>query len=145
VLGGIFAFVTTLLGLAASSDNSMIPAFAGCEAAWILCYAWLSRFRIVIDAECLSYRSLFAGTVSYQFTEIRHIAMESGIRDYCDRFKPLVRLVIKPRKDLDAKPVYINLKVFSRSGVSQPFSLGVLLANDLAGPAHRCSSARAQG
>jgi hypothetical protein len=102
IFGLIFGFVTLMTGLAASSERSMTPAFAASAAAWILSYVWLSRFRIAVDSESLTYTTLFAGTRTYCFTEIRKMSVESGVRDYSDRFKPFVRLVIKPN---DAKPL----------------------------------------
>lgn len=119
VLGTIFGFMSLMAGLAASSDRSMRPAFAACAVAWIISYIWLSRFQIVVGADSLIYRSLFGGTTEFRFTEIRNLVVESGIRDYSDRFKPFVRLVITPSRELHAKPLYINLKVLGASGVRQ--------------------------
>jgi hypothetical protein len=119
VLGFIFGFVTLMTGLATRSDRSMGPAFGASAAAWILSYVWLARFRIVADSDCLTYTTLFAGARTCCFTEIRKMSVESRVRDYSDRFKPFVRLVIKPNKEANAKPLYLNLKVFSRCGVRQ--------------------------
>jgi hypothetical protein len=120
VLGVMFGFLSFMAGLMAVSDKSMIPAFAACMIAWVLVYVWLFCLRLVVSAESLSYTTLFRGRRSYDFSEIRRISVESGIKEYSDRFKPLVRLAVTPIDGLGSV-VYVNLKVFSRKDVKHLF------------------------
>lgn len=115
VLGAIFGFLTLLAGLAASSDRGMMPALLVCALVWILVYAWLSRLRIIVSTESFSYRTLFGGAYEYRFSEIQKISVESGVREYSDRFKPFVRLVVTPTEEFRSRPLYVNLKVFSHN------------------------------
>jgi hypothetical protein len=117
VFGIIFGFLTFMTGLAASTDKSMRLPFFICLSCWILSYAWLCRLRFVMSTDSISYRTLFRGTSTYGLTEIRRITKESGIREYSDRFKPFVRLVIRPSAEVSRSPLYVNLKVFRTSGV----------------------------
>ena len=113
VLGGIFGFMTLLSAILVSADRSMIPALVACVVAWLFVYLWLSLFRIVVAHDFLSYRGLFRGTCEFRFADIRRIAVESGVKNYSDRFKPFVRLAIEPQQELNSRPVYVNLKVLS--------------------------------
>ena len=121
VFGVIFGFLTLMSARAAISDKSVAPAFVAPAVAWILSYLWLYRFRIVLATDSLSYTTLFAGTRTYLLANIHQISFESGIHHYSDRFKPFIRLVIKLNNEVGSKPLYINLKVFSRQGVRQLF------------------------
>jgi hypothetical protein len=51
---------------------------------------------------------------SFLWAEVSSIKTESGIHNYSDRFRPFVRLVIKPL-DGTRRPIYVNLKVMKRS------------------------------
>jgi hypothetical protein len=114
----IFGFLTFMTALAAYSDLSMRPALAVCAAAWLFSYLWLFRFQFVINNDSVSYRSLFWGTCTYQLKEIKSIYLESGAREYSDRFKPFVRLAIVPLKQAD-RALYVNVKVLSPTGMSR--------------------------
>jgi len=119
VAGIVFGSLTLLTGLADISDKSIRTFFFLCLGCWIFSYVWLARFRLVSATESLSYRSLFGGTRTYRMLDIRRITKEVGFREYSDRFKPHVRLVIRPHTEISRFSVYVNLRVFGKPGARQ--------------------------
>src|ERR1700757_4997836 len=109
VLGIIFGFLTGLTALAAAAQRDMRWALLACIAAWAVSYVWLFRFRLVVSSDFLSYTSLFFGTRARRLSEIRNIKLESGIREYSDRFKPLFRLVVVSVRP-EETTINVNLK-----------------------------------
>jgi hypothetical protein len=118
VLGIIFGFLTGLTALAAAAQRNMRWALLACIAAWAVSYVWLFRFRLVVSSDSLSYTSLFCGTRVRRLTDIKNIKLESGIREYSDRFKPLFRLVVVSVRPEETR-ININLKVLAASSVRE--------------------------
>ncbi len=123
-----------MTALAASADRTMRLPLLFCVLAWILAYLWLARFRLVVTEESLTYRTLLRGTVSYPMRGIRRIRRESGVREYTDRFKPFVRLVVEPTAELGAATDYVNLKVFNVPAVRGVIGFLKLKYKDLGMP-----------
>jgi len=82
-------------------------------------WAWLIRFRATMSSQSLTYTTLFGGTVTFDFEEIRSIRLESGIRGVEDRFKPFVRIVIEPLKESRQKPTYVNAKLLTKVDLAE--------------------------
>ena len=89
-----------------------------CIAAWAVSYVWLFRFWLAVSSDSLSYTSLFCGTRVRRLTEIKHIKFESGIREYSDRFKPFIRLVVVSARP-EETTINVNLKVLAASSVRE--------------------------
>lgn len=111
VLGLIFGFLTLMTGIAAHAQNNMLLPFLVCAVAWFFSIVWLVSFRVGVSTNSLSYRSLFGGNRVLRLADIRSIIRESGVRQYGDRFRPFVRLVVTTVSD--GQRIDINLKVFS--------------------------------
>jgi hypothetical protein len=56
------------------------------------------------------------------------------VREYTDRFKPFVRLVVEPTAELGAATVYVNLKVFNVPAVRGVIGFLKLKYKDLGMP-----------
>lgn len=120
VVGIIFGFLTGLTALAAAAQRDMRWALLACIAAWAVSYVWLFRFRLVVSSDSLSYTSLLGGTRIRRLTEIKNIKFESGIREYSDRFKPFIRLVVVSARP-EETTINVNLKVLAASSVRELF------------------------
>jgi hypothetical protein len=119
VFGIIFGFITLMTGLPASSEPSMRLPFLIFAAVWVFCYAWLFTFRLVVSSESIAYRTLLRGTRTLRLQDIKSMKVESGIREYSDRFKPFIRLVIVSSGTPCPCTINVNLKVFSSSDIRQ--------------------------
>jgi hypothetical protein len=106
-----------------------IPIFGGLAAAvmrprgwevllvsvipWAFFCVWLAAMKLQISDSEVTYRSLFKGSQSLRWADVKAVSFEVGHQKYSDRFHlPLVRLVITPKS-----PIYpvlvINAKPFS--------------------------------
>lgn len=80
---------------------------------WALFCTWLAAMKVQISDREVTYRSLFKGTQSLQWADVKSVSYMVGHQKYSDRFHlPLFRLVIAPKS-----PIYpvlvINVKPFS--------------------------------
>jgi len=50
--------------------SSLFWPFGICTASWVFVFYWLSRFRLVITSESVSYSSLFSRKKEFQRCEI---------------------------------------------------------------------------
>jgi hypothetical protein len=95
------------------SEGAKIMGIFLCYFA--LVYTWLSRFRVQITHDALSYRSLFSGTRVLRMEEIEVANVVVGKYGPGEAFKPYFRLELMPRQGVSRPPITINLKVFSRN------------------------------
>jgi hypothetical protein len=115
----IFGYIAVLSVIAAVSNRSMLVAAVLAVGVLVLSWMWLITFRVTVSSESVSYTTLFRGTVTFDFTEIDSIRLESGIRGFADRFKPFVRIVIEPSKESHRQPAYVNIKILGSSAVAE--------------------------
>ena len=115
----IFGFIVALSALATASNHKMLMATVIAVGVLLLSWAWLIRFRVTMSSQSLTYTTLFGGTVTFDFEEIRSIRLESGIRGVEDRFKPFVRIVIEPLKESRQKPTYVNAKLLTKVDLAE--------------------------
>ncbi len=66
------------------------------------------RYRIDLHDDKLIYTTLFSGSITIPFSMIESVT--HGTTD--DRYKPPIRLEIKPVTGTPHRPFYINLKIF---------------------------------
>lgn len=100
----------------------LIPAFF-CLGIGAFFFLWWKSFKIEIVGDTLLYSSFFGGTKTLPLEEVEKATIEIGSVKYMDRFKPPIRLVIKPMKDSSYKTININLKVFRESDISELIKL----------------------
>ena len=78
----------------------------------------------------MQYFSLATGQRSLPLKDIERAKIEVGTRTYSDRFRPPLRLDIRPFKSRSLDPIVVNLKVFKDSDLRVLFEwLGDKLEN----------------
>jgi hypothetical protein len=93
----------------------------GSSVLGLLC-SWLGSFQVRLCGSTLEYWSLFGGYRALKQDDIAKARIEIGSSSYGDRFRPPIRLEILPGALGQSKqPVFINLKVFSRSDLKRIF------------------------
>jgi hypothetical protein len=97
--------------------------------AWIfasaIIFLWLMFFRIEMSDEGISYRTIWklGRAASLTFSEIDKAEIKIGVFKYTDRFKPTVRLELKPKPGVKKLPLIINLKVFPANDLKKVFTI----------------------
>ena len=71
----------------------------------------------------LEYRSLFGGVRKIRLAEIESSAIQIGEYAYRDKFRPPIRLHIKPKRGVAQGPFDINLKVFEAGRLGELLEL----------------------
>lgn len=117
VFAGIAGIPLVLSGIAALREPSFFKAVVICFTALAFAFIWLSRFRLVITPEFVSYSSLFGSEQTVQRSEIS----EARFAERTGSCESPYTFVI--RSD-SGREVRINAKVFSRRAVSELCSLG---------------------
>jgi hypothetical protein len=100
--------------------TQVIGKVLGC-AVLALGFAWIGRFRIVIDEPTLFYTSLFGGTRAVELSHIASTRTEFGSKGY--PFGPVMRLVVTIAPPSEEPQIAINTKVFSRRDLRKLFDI----------------------
>ena len=90
------------------------------SAILILIFAWVRRFRIVVDETSLSYTSLFGGKKIVKLDDITTAHTEIGSKD---RFGPVMRFELECKPPSREHQIVINMKVFSRKDLHSLFEI----------------------
>src|SRR5664279_5720397 len=109
------AIVGTPLGVsafAASRQPSFLKAVLICLVALGLAFLWLSRFRLIITPDAVSYSSLFARERTVQRADIA----AAGFAARTGGFESPHTFVIRSGSGSEIR---INAKVFSRTAVRE--------------------------
>ena len=77
---------------------------------------WVYAFRIDVSNDILQYRTLFRGTRSIDLSSIARARTAITPRA---PLGPFYRLTIYPSSDAGAKPIVINMKVFSTKDIDR--------------------------
>jgi hypothetical protein len=89
--------------------------------AMVFVAVWLSRFAIELTDDSITYRTLWRGTRSRRFKDIRRAAVEIGgvaSETRSIRSRPMIRLALYPY-EANQEVIDINMKVFERHGVQR--------------------------
>jgi len=86
----------------------------------ILAVTWLHYFTVVLSKTGILYRTLFAGTVMFEWNDIHDAEMKIGYlrNEPGGMFRPPFRLVLTP-KDPSRRSMVINVKLLSRTDCSE--------------------------
>ena len=115
---GVMFGAPLLLGLAVSVKHpSSLGPVGLLLSVLALSWVWIACFKLVVSNKFISYRTLFTGTRSFALSEIESCDVAIGDESCSDRFKPPIRLVIRPRPATGKRPISVNLKIFSKSDV----------------------------
>jgi hypothetical protein len=87
--------------------------------AWIsgfigMLFAWVGAYELRITDRRIDYFSLFTGERSLERQEIDHARVRVGWFTYSDRFRPMNRLELLPKRSADLHPIIINLRAFKK-------------------------------
>ncbi len=93
-------------------SSSLVRVVLGCIAALAFAFVWLSRFRLIISPEEISYSSLFRS----ERTVRREDIAAAGFARRTGPFESPYTFVIQSRS---GTAVRINAKVFSRAALVQ--------------------------
>jgi hypothetical protein len=90
-----------------------------CLLALAFFLLWLRSYKLVLSDHGISYRSLFRGTISLVLSEIEkvHVQVECSIS--ADRYRPTIRMIFEPKAFVRKPPIVVNLKLFSKTDLSQ--------------------------
>jgi hypothetical protein len=113
------------------SDRGSAGFFMLGLGAMALAFLWLWRFAIEVTQDAISYRTLWSGTRTLGFSDIRKAAVEMGAKEYEDRSRPTIRLALYTLKESGQEPIDINMKVFEREDVQLLLEHFGLDRNDL--------------
>jgi hypothetical protein len=117
-IGGYVIFGAIWGGCLAIAIYDGIPANVVVALAMLLFFAvWLSRYRIILSAEKISYRSLFGGTRTIRIVDIGHAFVRNGISAKRQSKLSLGTIVIEPVEGANCPQMLINPKPFSRGGL----------------------------
>lgn len=77
--------------------------------------AGIARFKIVIEGESLTYRSLLAGPHSLNLSEIFQAVVDVRFfkKNQFSKHPPFA-LIVEPKSGIYKKPILINMKMFGR-------------------------------
>ena len=82
-------------------------------------FIWLSSFKVTLDDDKLTYKTLFSKTSSLLYSEVAEAKLESGIGNAPNRYGPTVRIIVKPLASSERQPIVINAKLLSRKNTKQ--------------------------
>jgi hypothetical protein len=88
-------------------------------------FAWLACFCITITPTELIFRSLFRGSCSLKYNDIKKVRLAWKL--WRSRKGPL-SLIVEPHEDSQKKVLDINAKVFSREAIDAVLDLGARVA-----------------
>jgi len=79
----------------------------------------ISRFRIILSSDSISYRSCFGGTKSITLSEIKKAKIQIG--GISDNLEGFYRLVIIPHPNSEKKSIVINMGIFGVRDMAKVF------------------------
>lgn len=112
VFGLIAGVPLSISSVAAVRQPSFLKAFLICIAALAFAFVWLSRFRLVITPEAVTYSSLFVNEQTLQRSKIS----EAGFAERTKAFESPYTFVIRSSSGCELR---INAKVFSPSAARE--------------------------
>ena len=89
----------------------------------IATFLWLFSFKIELSDEDITYRTMwnYFRPYSLSFADIGKAVMKVGTIKYSDRFKPTVRMELKPKRGIQKRTMIINLKIFDKKEMKYVF------------------------
>ena len=112
-LAGIPTWVA-LVSLSTPGATSFLLLGLGAMAVVFL---WLRRFTIEVTRDAITYRTLWSGTRTLRFTDIRKAAVEMGDVHEGFHTRPMIRLALYPYEGSGEERLDINMKVFEREDI----------------------------
>jgi len=110
---GIVAIPMSIIAFKEREINSIVNALL-----WIiLCviiYFIFKSYWVKVEEGLLTYNSFFGRKKIIKLEDIEKAWIEVGISDVSDLFRPMIRLVIKPKIHTEMKPFYIHMKVLEK-------------------------------
>lgn len=100
------------LFIALYRDRSFILPATICFIVTLCVLLWLQFFTLALSSDQISYRSFFSGAQQLDLRSIDKIEIQAGSFTYLDRFRPTIRLIIKPYASIGKSSIIVNMKVF---------------------------------
>lgn len=116
VFGTITGIPLLISLLATLKSPAAWPGVVACLFIMAAIFWWLNSFKILLSEREISYRSLFKGTASLAFSEIKEAKTDVT---FSQVFGPPIRLVLSPKPNIAKPPIIVNIKVFCRHDVAQ--------------------------
>jgi len=112
VWGTIFG-VPLIIVLATAQRRPAMWAFAMlCGVALIGSWVWLASIKLAISTDEICYETLLHST-TLRFSELESVTLEAGRPTYRDKFRPTLRLVVRPKVSTGKASFDVNAKVFN--------------------------------
>jgi hypothetical protein len=111
-LQGLLSILTIVAIGAALRNPDLWIGIALAGAIQVFVAVWLLSFTLTLSGDTLEYRSLFGGVRRLRLVDIESSTIQIGQYKYGDRFRPPIRLCIKPKRHAGQRPFDINMKVF---------------------------------
>ena len=80
-------------------------------------FVWLRRFALEVTNDSLTYRTLWQGTRTLRFDDIRKAAVEMGAVAEGFHSRPMIRLALYPYEKSGQERMDVNMKVFEREDI----------------------------
>ena len=112
-LFGIVGILMSVIAFKFRDIESIINALL-----WIiLCvviYFIFKTYWVKVEEGLLTYNSFLGRKKIIKLEDIEKAWIEVGVYDVYDLFKPMIRLVVKPKRHIEMKPFYIHMKVLEK-------------------------------
>ncbi len=82
---------------------------------------YFAIYRLEMGIDYIKYRSMFGGSRTLNFKDIKSVKEEFGVNKYTDKYLPTDRLVIIPYKKTGKKLIVINQSAFDWPELSPIF------------------------
>lgn len=99
-------------------EMSSWPLAVLCLLCIAFIFLWLASYKLELSDDRISYRTLFRGTMSLLLYEIDKVEVKLGITTYSDRFRPTIRMIFKPKSNIEKPEIVVNLKIFSKGDLA---------------------------
>lgn len=80
---------------------------------------WVKGYVVRVFQGRLERQTFLGGRREINLVDIEEATVEAGRQKYMDRFRPPLRLAIKPHNHASAKSFDINLRLFSRNDIAR--------------------------
>lgn len=113
-----FPLLLSIIAMYKKYDPSLWALILVLIFIMLLSIIWLRVYKVILSDDSITYYSLFGGCKTIKILDIENIRVIFGGYKYPHIFRPMFSLIIWPIS-LSKKPIFINVKVFDKQGISE--------------------------